>query len=147
MPTDFTAVEVTLRIPGAWANPGELSDRMPPSYRLTAEKLLLPDGTGIGLSPRPPDDQFAAIFRAFCRRPAQRQEFEIVQRYTMNACFVGPGGSKESALRMLRAGAATIAAGAPACSSTTVVWRMVVATGRKWPLTAGTTPLASRLFT
>jgi hypothetical protein len=105
------AVEVTLRIPGAWAHPGELIERMPVGYRLTPEKLLLPDRSEIEFYPRPPDDQFARVFQTSCRRPATRDELETIGRYTVNVCLAGPGGSKEAALRMLQAGAAIIQAG------------------------------------
>jgi hypothetical protein len=104
-------VEITLRIPGAWAHPGELLERLPAGYRLSPEKLSLPDGSEIEFSPLPPDEQFASVFKTSCRRPATREESNIVGRYTMNLCLVGPGGSKPSALRMLQAGAAIVRAG------------------------------------
>jgi len=111
MPASQPVPEITLRIPGAWAHPGELLERMPVGYRLTPEKLLLPDGTEIEFYPLPPDEQFARIFQTACRRPATPDELATVGRYTVNVCLAGPGGSKAAALRMLRAGAAIIQAG------------------------------------
>jgi hypothetical protein len=104
-------VEVTLRIPGAWAHPGELLERMPRGYRLTPEKLLLPDGSEIEFYPLPPDDQFARVFQTSCRQPATPAELDTIGRYTVNVCLAGRGGSKEAALRLLQAGAAIIQAG------------------------------------
>lgn len=104
-------VEITLRIPGAWAQQAELLEQLPVGYRLTPEKLILPDGAEIEIYPRPADGQFAQVFRTSCRRPATAREMDIVNRYTVNFCLAGPGGSKEAALRMLQAGAAIIHAG------------------------------------
>jgi hypothetical protein len=103
---------ITLRIPGAWAHPGELLDRLPEGYRLTPEHLRLPDGTEIEFMPRPPDDQFAGVFRSACRRAATEDELAIVDRYSVNICLSGPGGSLDAALTMMQAGAAIVQAGA-----------------------------------
>lgn len=111
MTSPSNAVEVTLRIPGAWAHPGELLERLPDGYRLTPDALSLPDGTAINFTPVPPDEQFAQIFASSCRRPATSDELAIVGRYTVNIILSGPGGSLESALAMMRAGAAIVRAG------------------------------------
>lgn len=105
-------VRVTLRIPGAWAHPGELIERLPDGFRLTPEALVMPDGVELEFNPMPPDDEFPQIFQSSCRRPATGEELATVARYTVNACLSGPGGSMETARTMLRAGAAIVRAGA-----------------------------------
>ncbi|HUY88841.1 MAG TPA: hypothetical protein VMV10_08920 [Pirellulales bacterium] len=105
------SVKTTLRIPGAWLHPGELLQRMPPGFRLTPETLVLPDGVEIELAAMPPDEQFAGIFQSSCRRPATDEELAIVGRYTVNIGLSGPGGSREAALAMMKAGAAIVRAG------------------------------------
>ncbi len=105
------AVEITLRIPGAWPHPGELLERLPAGFRLGPEALQMPDGTKVELSPLPPDEQFAGIFESSCRRPAAPNELATVRRYTVNVCLAGPGGSLESARQMMQAGAAIVRAG------------------------------------
>ncbi len=103
--------EITLRIPGAWAHPGELVERLPDGFRLTPDALFLPDKTKIGFVPMPPDDQFPRIFESSCRRPPAADELAVVARYTVNVGLTGPGGSLESALTMMQAGAAIVRAG------------------------------------
>lgn len=105
------AVEVTLRIPGDWAHPGELLERMPEGYRLTPEALSLPDGATLVFTPMPPDEQFAQIFASSCRRPATDDELAIVGRYRVNIILTGPGGSLEAARAMMQGGAAIVRAG------------------------------------
>jgi hypothetical protein len=106
-----TDVKITLRIPGNWAHPGELIERLPDGFRLTPEALFLPDGTEIEFIPMPPDDQFAEIFKSSCRRPATANEMAIVNGYTVNVGLTGPGGSMQAALTMMQAGAAILRAG------------------------------------
>lgn len=105
------AVQITLRIPGAWNHPRELLERMPEGYRLEPETLFLPGGTKIDFMPMAPDEQFPGIFASSCRRPPTDDEQAIVSRYTVNVALTGPGGSMESALRMMQAGAAIVRAG------------------------------------
>lgn len=105
------SVEITLRIPGAWAHPGELVEGLPPGFRLTPDALTLPDGSQLEFIPLSPDDQFAGIFQSSCRRPASPDELATVRRYTVNVCLSGPGGSLDAARRMLAAGAAIVRAG------------------------------------
>src|SRR5262245_33483463 len=102
---------VTLRIPGDWAHPGELLERIPDGFRLTPDHLILPDGTELDFVPMQPDDQFPEIFRSSCRRPARDDELAVVARYSVNIGLTGPGGSMESALTMMQAGAAIGRAG------------------------------------
>jgi hypothetical protein len=102
------AVEIILRIPGTWAHPRELIERLPEVYRLTGESLILPDETAIEFLPRRPDNQFAQLLRSSCRNPATADELAAVNRYTVNVC---PGGSMEAARRMMHAGAAIVRAG------------------------------------
>lgn len=111
MNQEGSIVRTTLRIPGNWTHPGELIERMPAGFRLTPEALLLPDDTEVELTPMPPDDQFARIFRSSCRQPAEDDELEIVAGYTVNILLTGPGGSMAAALAMMQAGAAIVRAG------------------------------------
>lgn len=104
-------LEITLRIPGDWAHPGELLERLPDGFRLTPDALVLPDGTQIAFAPMPPDDQFPGIFEACCRRPPTADELAVVGRYTVNVGLTGPGGSLEAALMMMQAGTAVVRAG------------------------------------
>ncbi|MEX0718590.1 MAG: hypothetical protein WD066_18500 [Planctomycetaceae bacterium] len=104
-------VRTTFRIPGAWAHPGELLERLPDGFRLTPEALFPPDGAEVEFIPMPPDDQFAEIFESSCRRPATADERAIVGRYTVNIGLSGPGGSMEAARAMMRAAAAVVRAG------------------------------------
>src|SRR5262245_66085488 len=102
---------VTLRIPGGWAHPGELLERLPEGVRLTPDELILPGGEKIEFIPLAPDGQFPGIFRSSCRRPPREDELAVVSRYTVNVGLTGPGGSLESALTMMQAGAAIVRAG------------------------------------
>ncbi len=104
-------VRTTLRIPGAWAHPGELIERLPEGFRLTEDSLICPDGAALEISPMPPDDQFGEIFASACRRPATDEERATIGRYTVNIALSGPGGSMEAAQAMLRGGAAIVRAG------------------------------------
>jgi hypothetical protein len=104
-------VTVTLRIPGTWAHPTELAQRLPEGCHLTPDALVLSDGTEIEFGARKADDQFAQIFRSSCRQPATDEELATVDRYRVNVLLSGPGGSMESARAMMRAGAAVVRAG------------------------------------
>jgi len=104
-------VEIILRIPGQWAHPGELMERLPEGHRLTPEGLILPDGTAIQFGGLAADGQFAEIFRTSCRQAATPEELAVVKSYTVNFCLSGPGGSLEAARRMMQAGAAVVRAG------------------------------------
>jgi hypothetical protein len=104
-------VEVMLRIPGDWRNPSEIMERLPVGYQIKEEQLHLPDQTKLDIFPIPADKQFPGIFRTILRSPARAEELEIVDKYTINVGLVGAGGSLESALKMMHAGAAIIHAG------------------------------------
>ncbi len=104
-------VTVALRIPGQWAHPGELIERLPAGCRLTPEALVLPDGTEVEFGAAQADDQFAEIFRTSCRQPPQAEELKTVKGYTVNAFLSGPGGSLPAARKMMQAGAALVRAG------------------------------------
>lgn len=105
-------VQIKLRIPGNWAHPGELIERLPTGYRLSPDRLCMPDGQELELVPMPPDEQFVEIFHSSCRGEITRAERAVLKHYTVNLGLVGPGGSMEAARTMLRAGAALVSAGA-----------------------------------
>ena len=105
------SIEIAFRIPGTWAHPGELVERMPPGCRLSPEGLILPDGQRIEIAPMQPDKQFAKIFASSCRRPATPDEMERVNRYSVNMGLMGPGGSIEAARTMMQAAAVMVEAG------------------------------------
>jgi hypothetical protein len=102
---------ITLRVPGDWSHPGELLERLPEGFRLGPESLSLPDGTEIEFTPMAPDQQFPQIFQSACRRPPTDEELEVLGRYTVNVGLSAKGGSLESALAMMQAGAAIVRAG------------------------------------
>jgi hypothetical protein len=104
-------VRITLRIPGDWSHPGKLMERLPDGFRITEDSLVLPDGSEVEITPMPADNQFPSIFESSCRRPAAPHEMQIVQWYTINIMLSGPGGSLDSAARMMQAAGALIDAG------------------------------------
>ena len=104
-------VTVALRIPGQWAHPRELIQRLPAGCRLTPEALILPDTTRVEFGAMAADDEFAQIFRSSCRQPAAEDELATVDGYTVNVLLSGPGGSVQAARTMMRAGAAVVRAG------------------------------------
>lgn len=71
----------------------------------------MPDGMQIEFVPMPADGQFAKIFRSSCRRPPEADELAEVDRYAVNVGLIGPGGSFDSARKMMQAGAAIVRAG------------------------------------
>lgn len=108
-PTD--PITVAFRIPGQWANPRELIQRLPEGHRLTPETLTLSDGTEIEFGLVKPDNQFAHIFRTSCREAPTDEELATVDGYKANVFLRGPGGSMEAARTMMRAAAAIVRAG------------------------------------
>ena len=104
-------VTVDLRIPGQWAHPRELIERLPPGCRLTGEALVLPDATEVAFGAAGADDQFAQIFRNSCRQEPGEDELAIVDAYAVNVFLSGAGGSAEAALAMMRAACAIVRAG------------------------------------
>lgn len=111
MPEPASPVTIALRIPGQWAGPQELVERLPAGCRVTAEGLILPDGTTVELGAMEADDQFAEIFRSSCRQPPSAEELAIVESYTVNVFLSGPGGSLAAARAMMQAAAALVRAG------------------------------------
>jgi hypothetical protein len=105
------SVTVALRIPGKWADPGELIERLPAGCRLTPEALILPDGTQVDFGAAKADGQFAQIFRSSCRESAAEDELATVDGSTANVFLSGPGGSMPAARTMMQAGAAVVRAG------------------------------------
>jgi hypothetical protein len=105
------SVTVKLRIPGQWAGPQELVERVPDGFRLTPEALVMPDGTEVDFGAAPADEQFAQIFRTSCRQPATVEELALVDGYTVNAFLSRPGGSLDAARTIMRAAAALVQAG------------------------------------
>ncbi len=105
------STRITLRIPGDWSHPQELLERLPEGFRLSPTGLLLPDGTETEFTPMPPDREFPLIFQSACRRPPTDDELAILARYRVNVGLSGAGGSLESALAMMQAGAAIVRAG------------------------------------
>jgi hypothetical protein len=104
-------ITITLRIPGKWAHPGELIERLPEGWRLTAAALILPDTTQVEFGAMAADDQFAEVFRSSCRQPATEEELATVDAYTVNVFLSGPGGSLQATHRMMQAAAAVVQAG------------------------------------
>jgi hypothetical protein len=104
-------ITIALRIPGQWSHPKELVDRLPPDFRLTPDTLFLPDKTEVEFGAAPADHQFAQIFRSSCRNEPTPEELAIVDGYKVNVFLSGPGGSMESARKMMQAGAAIVRAG------------------------------------
>ncbi len=92
-------------------HPKELVERLPDGVRLSPTGLLLPDGTEFEFNPRPSDRQFPQIFQSACRRPPTDAELAKLARYRVNVCLSSAGGSLESALAMMQAGAAIVRAG------------------------------------
>jgi hypothetical protein len=104
-------IKIALRIPGTWSHPRELIQRLPAGCQLTAEALILPDGTEVEFGAVAADDQFAEIFRSSCREPPSQEELATVDGYTVNVLLGGPGGSMQAAHKMMQAGAAIVRAG------------------------------------
>jgi hypothetical protein len=104
-------ITIALRIPGTWAHPRELIERLPPGCRLTAEGLRLPDATPVEFGAVAADGQFAQIFRSSCRRPPTDDELATVDGYRVNVLLSGPGGSMQAARAMMQASAAVVRAG------------------------------------
>ena len=104
-------VTITFRIPGNWAHPGEIIERMPPDYRLTPEALVLPDGQKVECRPVPADDQFVGVFQSACRTNLTEEESDILHAYTANLVLSGPGGTLQQAWTMMEAASAIIQAG------------------------------------
>ena len=111
--------EITLRVPGKWASPRELADRLvsagtgyalsisdrPDDFALvhTATEQRFPMGV-VG-----PDDQIADLFDAGGR--LSDDELAAMRDHDVKVFVSGPGGSVDAARAVLRAGAAVVRAG------------------------------------
>lgn len=111
MESDTPEIQIIFRIPGAWAGPKELIERLPEGYRLTPEALMLPDGSKVEFGAVPADDEFAGIFRSSCRNEPTEEEMATLDGYSVNVLLSGPGGSIQAAHRMMQAAAAFVQAG------------------------------------
>ena len=109
MPDDTP--QIALRIPGSWARPTELGERLPEGCWLNDEGLVMPDGKAFELSAMPRDGQFAQVFQTACRSDLSVEERAALDRYRVNIVLMGNGGSLEAALAVMRAGAAIVHAG------------------------------------
>ena len=103
--------QIALRIPGRWSRPTELAERLPEGCSLNENGLVMPDGTEFELSAMPPDGQFAQIFHTACRAHLSAEDRAALDGYRVNIVLMGSGGSLESALAVMRAGAAIMQAG------------------------------------
>jgi hypothetical protein len=111
LPMNDAEVTIALRIPGQWSNPAELVARMPREFRFTAESLVLADGTKIDFGAMDADDQFAKIFESSCRQPPTEEDLAAVKNYAVNLLLSGPGGSLQTAHKMMQGAAGLIQAG------------------------------------
>lgn len=109
--TPTEPIEIALRIPGNWAHPGELIERLPEGCQLSPQRLTLPGGEQVEFSPMQPDQQFAGIFESSSRRPLKPDELDRVRRYTVNVGLIGPGGSLDAVRTMMQAAAMILKAG------------------------------------
>ncbi len=109
--------EVSLRIPGDWASPRALSDRlMGTGYTLSlsdqpSDFALAHTATGqrFPMGVVGPDEQIAELFADGGRLSAA--ELAAVRDHDVKVFVSGPGGSVDAARAVMRAGAAIIRAG------------------------------------
>ncbi|MCE9533986.1 MAG: DUF4261 domain-containing protein [Planctomycetes bacterium] len=104
-------VTIVFRIPGKWSKPKELVEALLPGCRLTPNTLFLPDNTTVDFGLRQPDNQFSKIFRSTCRNEPEPDELATVDGYKANVILSGPGGTLQSAHKMMEAAAAIVKAG------------------------------------
>jgi hypothetical protein len=104
-------VTVAMRIPGQWAGPQDLIEKLPDGFRLTPESLIFPDGTQVDFGAVRADGQFAEIFRTSCRNEPTPAELATLKGYRANVFLSGPGGSLAAAHKMMQAAAAIVRAG------------------------------------
>lgn len=105
-------VLINFRIPGPWANPGELLARLDSGIKITPRLMTMPDGSKFHLTLAQPDQQFKNVFLGACRRSASETEQAILGNYRVNILMAGQGGSPESARKCMLAAAAFVEAGA-----------------------------------
>ena len=116
---DTPPPQITLRLPGTWASPRELADRLASAdtgYALSISDqpddfALVHSATGqrfpMGVSG--PDGEIADLFADGGR--LSDEELEAVRDHDVKVFVSGPGGSVEAARAVLRAGAAVVRAG------------------------------------
>ncbi|MEX2169252.1 MAG: hypothetical protein WD851_08070 [Pirellulales bacterium] len=104
-------IEVSLRIPGGWAEPREFVQQLPRGCRCTPEALVLTDGSEFELNVLPADEEFPRIFAGSCPKLPTESEREQIEDYKVNVCLTGRGGSIEAARQLMSAAAAVLAAG------------------------------------
>jgi hypothetical protein len=103
--------EIVLRIPGGWMGPENLARALPDGHQYAHNRLYLPDGQDVEVVALAPDREFPRVFVGACRPPPSHRDRRTIERYQVNICLACLGGSLESAIRMLRAGAAVVRAG------------------------------------
>ena len=112
--------QILLRIPGRWASPRELGDRLrseSTGYELSWPEsadggpLLVHAATGqrFDINVTGPDDQIADLFAHGGR--LSDAELAAVRDHDVKVFVGGPGGSVDAARAVLRAGAAVVRAG------------------------------------
>jgi hypothetical protein len=108
-------VEIVFRIPGRWESRDEFIAALPEGCTLGERDgvhgLLTHDGDCVEAHIRPHDDDFLEVFAGACRHAPSERDREIVENWLVQVCLSGPGGSFESAHRLMRAGCAVIKAG------------------------------------
>ncbi len=109
--TDLPLVQIEVRIPGTWAEPDELIERLPDGYGLSPRGLVTPSGQCLEVGFLPPDDQFVEVFATACRQNPTADEREAIENYAVIVTLGGPGGSLILASEFMRTAAALIAAG------------------------------------
>lgn len=104
-------LQVTFSIPQA--SPMELAAalREVEGYSLGKRGLDTPDGVALEVSVRPQDGEFAAVVCGGDRRPTASERRAIEAAPTL-LTLIGGAGTREAALRMLRAGGALVECGA-----------------------------------
>lgn len=109
--TDAPQVIVTFRIPGRWDGPEDFAGSLPSGCGLEEGTLTLEDGVAATIIPAAPDDEFAALFEASCRRPPPPAEMQAVRDYTVNIILRCVVGSPKTASDAMRAAATVVDAG------------------------------------
>lgn len=100
-----------MRIPGAWERPQDFFENLQRDSPLTKDGAALLRNGQFELNVLPADDEFPRIFAGSCSKLPTESERDQIENYKVNICLTGPGGSPDSAKRLMRAAAAVIAAG------------------------------------
>lgn len=102
---------ITLRIPGRWPGPAAVDRALPAGYGITDSRLTLPDGGGVDACFQVADREFPGIFAMACRRDPSARDRRTIERYRLNVCLTGRGGSLEAVRRIVDGAAAVVRAG------------------------------------